>query len=128
MAIVARRIGSARRVVCASPDYLLSRGRPETPQDIAAHDCVTFTGFTHAESWEFHVGSSPASNPIRSRLQVDAAEAVVEAALAGTGIIRLFSYHVAAAVKTAGCRCYCKNSNRRRYPSTSSIPAAACCR
>jgi DNA-binding transcriptional LysR family regulator len=36
---------------------------------------------------------------IRSRLQVDAAEAVVEAALAGTGIIRLFSYHVASAVK-----------------------------
>jgi DNA-binding transcriptional LysR family regulator len=97
--IVARRIGSVRRVVCASPDYLSSRGRPETPQDIAAHDCVTFTGFTHAESWEFHVGNSPVSVPIRPRLQVDAAEAVVEAALAGTGIIRLFSYHVASAVK-----------------------------
>jgi DNA-binding transcriptional LysR family regulator len=97
--IVARRIGSVRRVVCASPDYLSSRGRPETPQDIAAHDCVTFTGFTHAESWEFQIGASTASVPIRARLQVDAAEAVVEAALAGTGIIRVFSYHVAEAVK-----------------------------
>ena len=37
--------------------------------------------------------------PIRSRLQVDAAEAVVEAALAGAGIARLFSFHVAQAVK-----------------------------
>jgi DNA-binding transcriptional LysR family regulator len=97
--IVARRIGSIRRVVCASPDYLLSRGRPETPQDIAAHDCVTFTGFTHAESWEFQIGGSPASVPIRPRLQVDAAEAVVEATLAGAGIARLFSFHVAQAVK-----------------------------
>jgi DNA-binding transcriptional LysR family regulator len=97
--IVARRIGSVRRVVCASPDYLLSRGRPETPQDISAHDCVTFTGFTHAESWEFQIGGSPAAVPIRSRLQVDAAEAVVEAALAGAGIARLFSFHVAQAVK-----------------------------
>jgi DNA-binding transcriptional LysR family regulator len=97
--IVARRIGSIRRVLCASPEYLLNRGRPEMPQDIAAHDCVTFTGFTHAESWEFQVRGSPASVPIRSRLQVDAAEAVVEAALAGAGIARLFSYHVAQAVK-----------------------------
>jgi DNA-binding transcriptional LysR family regulator len=97
--IVARRIGSIRRVLCASPEYLLSRGRPETPQDIAAHDCVTFTGFTHTESWEFQIDGSTASVPIRSRLQVDAAEAVVEAAVAGTGIIRLFSYHVASAVK-----------------------------
>jgi DNA-binding transcriptional LysR family regulator len=97
--IVARRIGSVRRVVCASPDYLSSRGRPEAPQDMAAHDCVTFTGFTHTESWEFQTGGSPASVPIRSRLQVDAAEAVVEAALAGAGIARLFSFHVAHAVK-----------------------------
>jgi DNA-binding transcriptional LysR family regulator len=97
--IVARRIGSVRRILCASPDYLLSRGRPETPQDITAHDCVTFTGFTHAESWEFQTGGSPVSVPIRSRLQVDAAEAVVEAALAGAGIARLFSFHVAQAVK-----------------------------
>jgi DNA-binding transcriptional LysR family regulator len=97
--IVARRIGSVRRVVCASPEYLANRGRPEKPEDIAAHDCVTFTGFTHAESWEFQTGGAPASVPIRSRLQVDAAEAVVEAALAGAGIARLFSFHVAQAVR-----------------------------
>jgi DNA-binding transcriptional LysR family regulator len=97
--IVARRIGSIRRVVCASPDYLASRGRPETPKDLAAHDCISFMGFMHAESWDFQIGSSMAAVPVRSRLQVDAAEAVVEAALAGTGIIRLFSYHVASAVR-----------------------------
>jgi DNA-binding transcriptional LysR family regulator len=53
----------------------------------------------HAESWDFQIGGSMASVPAQSGLQVDAAEAVVEAALAGTGIIRLFSYHVAAAVR-----------------------------
>jgi DNA-binding transcriptional LysR family regulator len=97
--IVARRIGSVRRVVCASPDYLRSRGRPETPKDLASHDVVSFTGFVHAESWDFQIGGAAASVPVRSRLQVDAADAVVEAALAGTGIIRLFSYHVAQAVR-----------------------------
>lgn len=97
--IVARGIGPIRRVVCASPEYLADRGMPETPQDLAAHDCITFTGFMRAESWDFHTNGSSAPVSTRSRLQVDAAEAVVEAARAGAGIIRLFSYHVAAAVR-----------------------------
>jgi DNA-binding transcriptional LysR family regulator len=97
--IVARRIGSIRRVLCASPDYLKSRGRPETPNDLAAHDCICFTGFMRAETWDFSFRGSPTLVPVRSRLEIDAAESVVEAALAGTGIIRLFSYHVASAVK-----------------------------
>jgi DNA-binding transcriptional LysR family regulator len=36
---------------------------------------------------------------VRSRLFVDAAEAVLDAAVAGAGVIHLFSYHVADAVK-----------------------------
>jgi DNA-binding transcriptional LysR family regulator len=97
--IIARRIGSIRQVVCASPEYLASRGCPETPKDLSAHDCVSFMGFTRAEAWEFPIGGSVTPVPIRSRLVVDAAEAAVDAALAGAGISRLFSYHFAAAVK-----------------------------
>lgn len=97
--IVARRIGSIRTVVCASPEYLASRGTPETPKELTAHDCIPFTGFMQAEAWEFSIGGASTTVAIRSRLQIDAAEAVVEAALAGAGIIRLFSYHVASAVK-----------------------------
>ncbi len=97
--IVARRVGSVRRVVCASPEYLTARGSPETPKDLADHDGICFTGFQDAESWDFPVNSSATSVAIRSRLMVDAAEAAVDAALAGAGIVRLFSYHVADAVK-----------------------------
>src|SRR6266478_1362706 len=97
--IVARRIGSVRRVVCASPEYLAARGNPETPKDLALHDCVCFTGFAHAESWDFPVGGSATSVTIRSRLMIDTADAAVDAVRAGAGIVRLFSYHVAEAVK-----------------------------
>ena len=38
------RLGAIRRVVCASPGYLSRRGRPMVPEDLAQHDCVTFTG------------------------------------------------------------------------------------
>ncbi len=73
--IVARRVGSVRRVVCASPEYLTARGSPETPKDLAAHDGICFTGFQDAEVWDFPVNSSATSVAIRSRLMVDAAEA-----------------------------------------------------
>src|ERR1700757_456248 len=97
--MIARQIGSVRLVVCASADYLASRGRPEAPRDLARYDCVSFAGFTPADTWSFPIKGSTVRVPVRSRLVVDAAEAVLDAGVAGAGIIRLFSYHVADAVK-----------------------------
>ena len=38
--LVARRLGSHRRLLCASPAYLASRGTPILPADLAHHDCL----------------------------------------------------------------------------------------
>jgi len=97
--MMARQIGSVRLVVCASPAYLASRGRPEAPRELTGHDCVSFAGFTQADTWRFSIDGAVVPVPVRSRLIVDAAEAVLDAGIAGAGIIRLFSYHVADAVK-----------------------------
>jgi DNA-binding transcriptional LysR family regulator len=35
-----RKIAEVRRILCAAPAYLEARGRPETPQDLAKHDCL----------------------------------------------------------------------------------------
>ena len=43
--LVAQRLGTVRRVVCASPAYLEARGTPKTPDDLAAHDCIIYDGF-----------------------------------------------------------------------------------
>jgi DNA-binding transcriptional LysR family regulator len=100
--LIARQIGTVRHVVCASPGYIARRGRPETPQQLCQHDCVSFAGFLNAGTWEFPIGGTAVPVPIHARLVVDAAEAVLDAGLAGAGIIRLFSYHVADAVKAGG--------------------------
>jgi DNA-binding transcriptional LysR family regulator len=97
--LIARRIGEIRQVICASPGYLATRGAPRTPHDLAGHDCVSFVGFSDADTWDFPIDGSTVAVPVRSRLVVDAAEAVLDAGLAGAGIIRLFSYHVADAVR-----------------------------
>ncbi len=97
--LIARQIGTIREVVCASPGYIARRGRPETPEDLANHDCVSVAGLTNAGRWEFPIRGAVVPVAVRARLVVDAAEAAFDAGLAGAGIIRLFSYHVADAVR-----------------------------
>src|SRR5918995_2106794 len=38
--LIARKLGSTHRILCASPDYLARRGVPQAPVDLARHHCV----------------------------------------------------------------------------------------
>jgi LysR family transcriptional activator of dmlA len=38
--IIARKIAPNRRLLCASPDYLNTHGRPSDPQELLAHKCI----------------------------------------------------------------------------------------
>ncbi|RWO00780.1 LysR family transcriptional regulator [Mesorhizobium sp.] len=102
--LVATRIGSIRRVVCASPAYLAEHGTPEAPKDLAAHNCVTFEGLTAPAAWTFATGKTDLTVPIRSRLRVNTAEAAIDAAIAGIGLTRVLSYQIAAAVRSGTLR------------------------
>lgn len=95
--LLARRVGTVRRVVCASPAYLARRGTPARLEDLAAHDCVTFDGLAAPDRWELGAGRAARSAPVRSRLVVNTAEAAVDAAVAGVGLTTAISYQVAAA-------------------------------
>ena len=94
----ARRLGDVRWVVCASPDYLAARGRPERPGDLAHHDCITFENLMSADRWRFGDGRGERQIRIRSRMIVNTAEAAIDAAAAGLGVARVLSYQVAEAV------------------------------
>jgi DNA-binding transcriptional LysR family regulator len=47
--LIARRLAPVRSVLVASPDYLARRGRPQTPQDLLAHDFVMNDGSTTSD-------------------------------------------------------------------------------
>ena len=96
--LIALRVGVLRRVICASPAYLADRGVPARPQDLADHDCITFAGISSTDRWHFRDEGRELSVPVRSRLVVTTAEAAVDAAVAGLGVVRLLSYQVAAAI------------------------------
>jgi DNA-binding transcriptional LysR family regulator len=98
--LIATRVGQVWSVVCASPRYLERRGTPRHPQDLAAHDCVSFSNLTSVGNWSFATRDSQMTVPVHSRLVVNTAEAAIEAAIAGVGLTRVFSYQVARAIES----------------------------
>src|SRR5512144_1571574 len=52
--VVARKIGATRVVCCAAPSYLARRGVPKQPEDLAAHDCLTYAYMPNRNVWTFH--------------------------------------------------------------------------
>ncbi|WP_353230889.1 LysR family transcriptional regulator [Novosphingobium sp.] len=105
----ALQLGAIRWVVCGSPDYLGEHGVPQTPHDLAQHDCVMFEGLHSTDmwsnaAWSFGADAAALSIPIAPRLRVNTAEAARAAAVAGTGLVRLLSYQVADAVAAGALR------------------------
>jgi DNA-binding transcriptional LysR family regulator len=97
--LVATRVGTIRRVLCASPAYFARRGTPQSPRDLAAHDCITFDELMAPDRWVFTSGRTDLTVPIRSRLVANTAEAAIDAAVAGVGVTRVLSYQMASALR-----------------------------
>ncbi|GLQ82110.1 LysR family transcriptional regulator [Mesorhizobium huakuii] len=102
--LVAIGVGAIRRVVCASPAYLAEHGTPTIPEDLGAHNCITFEGLSSAAPWSFARGKMDVTVQVRSRLQVNTAEAAIDAAIAGVGLTKVLSYQVDAAVRSGMLR------------------------
>jgi DNA-binding transcriptional LysR family regulator len=97
--LIALRVGSVRRVTCASPAYLAARGTPSTPDDLAGHDCISYEGVLAGNAWRFVRDKTEIIVSVQPRLFVSLVEAACDAARAGIGIARVFSHHVAASIK-----------------------------
>ena len=94
-ALVARKVASRRRLLCASPAYLASNPAPTNPAEIAAHDCLCFTGRDAPFRWTFqNPQGGQATVTARPRIASDEADMLVEAAAAGLGLFYTADWHV----------------------------------
>ena len=85
--LITRKLGSIRRVVCGTPDYLAQRGIPSTPADLKAHDGLLFPGHDVAGQWTFRTPEGEVAVPISGRFRSNNADTVLRAALGGAGLI-----------------------------------------
>ncbi len=99
-ALIARRIGTTRRVTVASAEYLARRGIPDTPAALREHECVVYTRLATGHRWHFAGPDGPTAVDVRGRFRADNSEAVREAVISGAGIavipVWLFSDEISA--------------------------------
>ena len=95
--LVARPIGSVRRVVVASPAFLRRHGAPQQPQDLQSLDCVRVS--SGSNTWSFHHDGKVLAVPVHGSLRCNHIQAVVDACVAGLGCGVFMSYQVASLVE-----------------------------
>ena len=88
-ALTARRLGTSELTCFASPDYIARRGAPQTPADLAGHDCIVIAGPSGPPAWTFPGPRGPERIPVSARLRVNSRRMAYQAARGGLGIARL---------------------------------------
>lgn len=97
--LYAMRVGSIRRVVCASSAYLAARGVPAEPSELRSHSIVQSTTVEPSTNWMFgrektvRISLSP-------RLKCNQNSAAIRAAELGGGLTRVMSYQIGEEVRT----------------------------
>jgi DNA-binding transcriptional LysR family regulator len=83
-----RKIADVRRVLCAAPAYLERRGVPQSPPDLAAHDCLLlrFPG-SQQFRWTLEAAGEAVTVPVAGPLDVDDGDVLTQWALDGLGIV-----------------------------------------
>jgi DNA-binding transcriptional LysR family regulator len=83
--LVMRRLGTCRRVLCASPGYLAAYGTPESPAALASHNCIEYD-YAESNAWTFRSGVRTQTVSATGRLRANSAWTLRALALAGQGI------------------------------------------
>ncbi len=85
--VVGRKIGETRLLCCASPAYLERHGTPRTPEDLAAHVCLTYEYSPQKNVWPFQDGAgADRSVRIDGPVHANNGRFLVALAVAGVGV------------------------------------------
>lgn len=99
--LVVRRIADHRRRIVASPAYLKRAGRPQTPHDLASHQCLLVRQDEVAyRQWHFTRGKRTESVKVRGTLSTNDGSAALAWALEGHGILMRSEWDTAPHVRS----------------------------
>lgn len=99
--LVARKVCRLSFAACASPEYLARNGEPATPEDLDRHHCLAYllpmtNGY---RDWQFAKDGQTFSKTVSGSLNINNAESLLEAAVAGVGITMISNFIAADALR-----------------------------
>ncbi|HBY85714.1 MAG TPA: LysR family transcriptional regulator, partial [Colwellia sp.] len=95
----AKKVGSVRLILVASPEYLAKNDIPKNCQDLAQHSLIAANTGSLNPDWQFLVNKQNETVKINPRLTVTTNQGAINAAKNGLGITRVISYQVAEELK-----------------------------
>ena len=99
--LIARRLAPIRHLVCASPGYLARHGTPHAAADLARHVCLAYSNVRDPGLWSYRgPGGESAQVRVPVRLAASSGEFLMQAALAGEGLVLLPSFYVHETLRT----------------------------
>ena len=87
--LVARKLGSTHRILCASPAYLELRGVPAAAADLSRHDCVIAGHSIAGAQWALEGPRGHETISVSGRIAANTMQLAFRAAVAGYGIALL---------------------------------------
>ena len=108
--VVAHDLGSIRHVICGSPGYFRRFGRPNSPQDLRAHNCLADL-YSGPKSWPFRNASRPLLVEVKGSLSSNNNAVLIQMALSGSGIIRVPLHAVKAEIADKRLEIVLKNAS-----------------
>ena len=101
--LIARQLPPCRVAICGAPSYFEKHGKPRTPADLSAHNCLTLTGnvLPYCRAWHLAAADGTALNisPM-GNLRSNSPAVLVVAAFAGHGLVYLPTYFVGEALQS----------------------------
>jgi DNA-binding transcriptional LysR family regulator len=98
---VTRRLAFLKRCVVGAPDYFALYGIPDQPADLAHHRSIQFVGPSGVPSpWIFIRDGKEFAQPVTPVLTFNRGELMLDAALGGGGVARLFTFMTAEHIKS----------------------------
>jgi DNA-binding transcriptional LysR family regulator len=88
--LMAKKLGSRQLITCAAPSYLEIFGEPHSLSELDHHSCLLGT----LDYWRYNDNGNMRTIPVKGRFRCNNGPALLEAALAGFGIVQLPDYYV----------------------------------
>lgn len=92
--LFAVKVGSIRRVVCASPIYLAANGTPQTPEQLRQHKIIHSSADARLPEWRFSDAGEISHISFQPRLSCSTNQSAINAARYHGGLTRCMSYQI----------------------------------
>src|SRR5690606_3951605 len=99
--LIARKLGSFTRMICAAPAYLEHHGVPQSPADLPEHNCLLFEGPEALNHWPFRKPDGSIERiSVRGNFRCNSGDALFRMLLDGVGLCYAADFGLSHALRS----------------------------